>query len=118
MASNKTTAVAYINLQGGTRSMTLMDLTLDLFGLVQELGVCLRAKHIPGRLNRTADLLSHANQVVNTEWMLNHQVAVQLWKVCQSIDDRLDGDRADDSAIIVHQSVSRPPGSHGRRHVL
>ena len=61
--------------------MTLMDLTQDLFAQSLELGVMIRARHIPGRLNRTADLLSRADQVVNTEWTLNRQVAAQLWKV-------------------------------------
>ena len=81
VASDNTTAVAYINHQGGTRSMTLMDLTYQLFGVTLDLGMTIRARHIPGRLNRTANLLSRRHQVVNTEWTLNRQVASQLWSV-------------------------------------
>ena len=81
VASDNTTAVAYINHQGGTRSMTLMDLTYQLFGVTLDLGMTIWARHIPGRLNRTADLLSRRHQVVNTEWTLNRQVVSQLWSV-------------------------------------
>ncbi len=81
VATDNTTAVAYINHQGGTRSMFLMDLTYDLYDLTLSLGVTLRARHIPGRLNRTADLLSRSSQIVNTEWTLCSKVASQLWKV-------------------------------------
>ncbi|MDJ0933744.1 MAG: hypothetical protein QNJ43_26440 [Breoghania sp.] len=81
VASDNTTAVSYINRQGGTHSMILMDITQDLFALVLDLEMTIRARHIPGRLNRTADLLSRADQVVNTEWTLNRQVAAQLWTV-------------------------------------
>ena len=39
----------------------------------------IRARHIPGRLNRLADLLSSKGEVVNTEWTLCSQVASQIW---------------------------------------
>ncbi|MDJ0933724.1 hypothetical protein [Breoghania sp.] len=81
VASDNTTTVSYINRQGGTHSMTLMDLTQDLFALVLNGNMTIRARHIPGRLNRTADLLSRGDQIVNTEWTLNRQVTAQLWKV-------------------------------------
>ena len=58
-----------------------MDLTFDLFSLVLQWGMSIRARHIPGRLNRTADLLSRSDQIVNTEWTLSRPVAAQLWKV-------------------------------------
>ena len=81
VATDNSTAVAYINHQGGTRSMTLMNITYRLYDRVKELGVTLRARHIPGRLNRFADLLSRSDQVVNTEWTLCPRVAKMIWSV-------------------------------------
>ena len=42
VASDNTTTVAYVNHQGGTQSMTLMDLAFELFGVAQSLGVTLK----------------------------------------------------------------------------
>ncbi len=81
VASDNTSAVSYINRQGGTHSMSLMDITQDLFAFILDMEMTIRARHIPGRLNRTADLLSRTDQVVTTEWTLNRQVAAQLWTV-------------------------------------
>ncbi len=80
-ALDNTSTVAYINHQGGTHSMTLMDLTYNLYEVVRELGASIRARHIPGRLNRTADLLSRSHQIVNTEWTLHRAVAARLWEI-------------------------------------
>jgi hypothetical protein len=79
IATDNTTSVAYINKQGGTRSMALLDLTHELYRVVQDLGVTIRARHIPGRLNRTADLLSRSHQIVNTEWTMCPQVLSRVW---------------------------------------
>ena len=82
IASDNTTAVSYINKEGGMRSYDLMDLTFSLFRLIQRLSITIRARHIPGRLNRTADLYSRRDQVVNTEWMLHQdllQRVISLW---------------------------------------
>jgi len=81
IATDNSTVVAYINNQGGTRSMLLLDLTSDLFRLAEERQLTLRARHIPGRLNRFADLLSRPDQIVNTEWTLSMQAATQLWSI-------------------------------------
>ena len=55
---DNSTAVAYLNHQGGTKSRALHSLTGHVFGLCA--GVCstLVAKHIPGRRNVLADSLS------------------------------------------------------------
>lgn len=79
IATDNSSVVAYINNQGGTRSMQMLDLASELFRLVQQLQVTIRARHIPGRLNRVADLLSRAGQIVNTEWTLSAGVATLLW---------------------------------------
>ncbi len=81
IASDNTSTVAYFNHQGGTHSMTLMDLTYNLYEVVQLLGASIRARHIPGRLNRTADLLSRSHQIVNTEWTLHRAVTARIWEI-------------------------------------
>jgi hypothetical protein len=81
VASDNTTVVAYLNNQGGTRSMMMLDLTWELFEVALSRRLLLRARHIPGRLNRLADLLSRSGQVVNTEWTLSPAIAKTLWSV-------------------------------------
>ena len=41
-------------------------------------GIQIRAKHIPGNLNVLADSLSRKDEVIQTEWALNHQVFNQI----------------------------------------
>ena len=82
IATDNSTVVAYINHQGGTKSLTLLDLTYNLYELILKLEMSVRARHIPGRLNCLADLLSRRNQIVSTEWSLHPQVfkqVCQLW---------------------------------------
>ena len=81
VVSDNSTAVAYINHQGGTRSSTLLNITYGLFRLVMRYRMAVQARHIPGRLNRLADLLSRRDEVVNTEWTLCPRVAQMIWSV-------------------------------------
>ena len=61
--------------------MQMWDLTWELFSVAAERQIVLRARHIPGRLNRLADLLSRSDQLVNTEWTLAPRVAKSLWSI-------------------------------------
>jgi hypothetical protein len=82
IASDNSSTIAYINKFGGTRSQPMLELTLQLYLLAQSLSLTLRARHIPGRLNRLADSLSRRHQVVNTEWILMMPVCrlvLDLW---------------------------------------
>lgn len=81
VVTDNSTAVAYINNQGGTRSMMCLDVTFDIFHWVQTLGLSIRARHIPGRLNRLADLLSRQQAIVNTEWTLLPSLIARLWSL-------------------------------------
>ena len=63
IATDNSTVVSYINKQGGTRSLTLLRLTVDLF-LWLESQIIVRARHIPGCLNVIADHLSRPNQPI------------------------------------------------------
>ena len=72
VATDNTTAVSYINKQGGMRSGSLCALLWRLLSWCHPRGISLRARHIPGRLNVIADKLS--NQLIQTEWSLSQQV--------------------------------------------
>ena len=78
---DNSTAVAYLNHQGGTKSRALHRLTGHVFGLCA--GVCstLVAKHIPGRRNVLADSLSRGGLVASGEWTLNPSVFLAI---CQN----------------------------------
>ena len=65
VAMDNSTVVAYINKQEGTHSAEM---------IMTWCHITLKARHIPGCLNVTADLLSRSNQVQSTEWSLHHQV--------------------------------------------
>ena len=52
---DNTTAVAYINNQGGTVSEELVHLTRDLWMWCLKRNIHIHAQHLPGRLNTVAD---------------------------------------------------------------
>jgi hypothetical protein len=82
IATDNTTVVSYINRQGGTRSDSLYLLVENVLIWCQLHSIYIRARHIPGRLNVLADLLSRRHQVIPTEWKLHHgvfQVICRLW---------------------------------------
>ena len=52
---DNTTAIAYINNQGGTRSPSLTSLTLELWNWCLQQSILITAEHLPGVLNVQAD---------------------------------------------------------------
>ncbi len=70
--------VAYINRQGGLRSRRMWQLARHLLLWSQKHLRSLRAIHIPGVLNRTADKLSW-QPALPGEWRLNPQVVQLIW---------------------------------------
>jgi hypothetical protein len=81
VATDNTSVVAYINSQGGTRSLELCRKAQEVLLWAQAHGMTLRARHIPGRLNVLTDILSRSHQVLSTEWSLNHKVFRALCRV-------------------------------------
>ena len=81
VCTDNTTVLAYVNHQGGTRSISLMQETVSLFQMVQDLKIQIRARHIPGRLNVLADKLSREGQILHTEWSMHPAVLESLWQV-------------------------------------
>ncbi|KAI7792053.1 reverse transcriptase/ribonuclease H/putative methyltransferase, partial [Triplophysa rosa] len=79
--TDNTTVVAYICRQGGTRSLQLHQLAERLIVWADTRLLSLRATHVPGILNRGADLLSRGNPLYG-EWKLHPQVVSQIWQRC------------------------------------
>ena len=78
VATDNTTVVAYINKEGGMRSGSLCALLWRLLSWCNLREICLRASHIPGRLNVIADKLPRHRQVIQTEWSLHPDVFAQI----------------------------------------
>ncbi len=77
--TDNTATVAYINRQGGLRSRRMSQLARHLLLLWSRKHLrSLRAIHIPGLLNRTADELSRA--VLPGEWRLHPQTVQLIWR--------------------------------------
>ena len=81
VATDNSTVVSYINKQGGTRSPTLLRLTVDLFLWLEAQNIIVRARHIPGCLNVIADHLSRPNQPIPTEWSLHPEIVERIFRV-------------------------------------
>ena len=77
--SDNTTTVAYVNRQGGTHSQSLWFVAKRLFTWCQRHGVTLQARHLPGKANTIADLLSRL-QGAPTEWSLSPLVTPLIWR--------------------------------------
>ena len=82
VATDNSTVVSYINKQGGTRSSTLLRLTVDLLLWLESQSIIVRARHIPGCLNVIADHLSRPNQPIPTEWSLHPEIVSRIFRVC------------------------------------
>ncbi len=76
--TDNTATVAYINRQGGLRSRRMSQLARHLLLWSRKHLRSLRAIHIPGLLNRTADELSRAAHP--GEWRLHPQTVQLIWR--------------------------------------
>ena len=76
--SDNHTTVAYINRQGGVRSIAWLTAAENLWLWVSQIVLSLRALHIPGRENRGADLMSRGGPLPD-EWRLHPEVVKQVW---------------------------------------
>ena len=78
--SDNMTTVSYINKQGGTHSLLLCRLALDLWEWCDEHRIVISAVHLAGESNILADALSRGNYCP-TEWTLNRLTFESLWQV-------------------------------------
>ncbi|KAK7090315.1 hypothetical protein V1264_010130 [Littorina saxatilis] len=77
--TDNTTVAAYINRQGGSRSLTLSGKACQILIWCSQHRILLSAKYLPGSLNVLADSLSRSSSVIHTEWTLTHQALQRLW---------------------------------------
>ncbi|XP_028430855.1 uncharacterized protein LOC114553714 [Perca flavescens] len=76
--TDNVTAAAFINRQGGVRSARLLEIARSLLLWSHSHLLSLRAVHIPGILNRAADLMLRGGPSHN-EWKLNPTIVWKLW---------------------------------------
>ena len=76
--SDNTRVVSHIKRQGGTHSMSLCVLTIQLFELCMSLGIVLQVTFIPGKRNVMADQLSRTSHVQLAEWTLAPNVSRRI----------------------------------------
>ncbi|XP_065177381.1 uncharacterized protein LOC135808157 [Sycon ciliatum] len=75
---DNTTAVAYVNHQGGTHSYRLCQLALEIWQWAADRKIHLLAVHVPGVENVTADYLSRTIVDDSSDWMLKRSVFQSL----------------------------------------
>ena len=80
---DNTTAIAYINNKGGTRSPQLMTLALEMWDWCQTRDIFVIASHIPGRDNVSADKESREFKDMS-EWKLDPTVIQPFLLNCQT----------------------------------
>lgn len=71
---DNTTAVAYINKKGGTKSASLSSLAVEIATWCEQRRISLVALHVPGILNVVADMESRRSHVDNGDWKLDHSL--------------------------------------------
>ncbi|KOB79363.1 putative transposon Ty3-I Gag-Pol polyprotein, partial [Operophtera brumata] len=76
--SDNKTVVAYIQKEGGTKSLILHSLVKKIFLLTNQLKITLLARYIPGRFNETADSLSRGKGL--PEWSLTRPIVDQIFQ--------------------------------------
>ena len=81
IATDNSTVVSYINKQGGTRSPSLLRLTVELLLWLESQDIVARARHIPGCLNVIADHLSRPHQPIPTEFSLHPVIVKRIFRV-------------------------------------
>ena len=75
---DNTSAVAYLNHMGGTRSPTLSAQAQDLWQWCLARGITLSAEHLAGTSNEVADYQSRSLQSTSSEWRLDPTVFMEI----------------------------------------
>ena len=80
IATDNSTVVSYINKQGGTHSRAICDLASDLWFWASARDITLKARHIPGKYNVLADVLSRSKEALPLEWELHPSVLKAVFR--------------------------------------
>ncbi len=78
--TDNTSVVSYINRQGGIRSKALCEQATILLLWADSRLLSIRATHIPGLLNRGADMLSR-RRIPQGEWRLHPESVQMIWNL-------------------------------------
>ena len=81
--TDSSTVVSHINRGSGCHSIKQHLLIKDILTWCQDRGIHLTARHLPGRFNQLADILSRGSQIIATEWTIHHSVMtaiIQIWE--------------------------------------
>ncbi|XP_058810379.1 uncharacterized protein LOC131675418 [Phymastichus coffea] len=105
--SDNRTLVAYINKEGGTRSIELLDLTFHVLQLDDSMNVTLTAAYLPGRYNGIADRLSRKKPI--PEWHLLIETRNKIFKKWGTPEIDL---FASKRSMVVDRYVSLNPKDH------
>ncbi|KAG2171248.1 hypothetical protein INT43_004102 [Umbelopsis isabellina] len=97
--TDNTTAKAYINRQGGTRSLSLSQLTTKIWNSCLQRNLQVQAQHIPGIENTQADLASRRFYLKNL-WRLTPSTFAHLQERWGPDDVDLFADRNSDRCSI------------------
>ena len=82
---DNTTAIAYLNQLGGTRSLVLSNLVAELWSWALNRGMILSAEHLPGKWNTQEDQESRHYQD-SSDWHLDPSLflaLMKIWGPCQ-----------------------------------
>ena len=79
---DNSTAVSYIDKQGGLKSHKLYSTTFLIYSLAKKLNIDLQIRHVAGALNVIADRLSRQGKNVTIEWSLN---PITFKAICEAL---------------------------------
>lgn len=110
--TDNTSVSAYESKQGGIHSDSLSLAAEHLLLWCQERGIQLFARHLSGKLNVLADLLSRPDAILQTEWTLTHRVLKRVWAWCHR---SMIGLFATNSVVVFRFTfLPSPTARHGR----
>lgn len=115
--TDNTTVVAYVNKQGGLRSHQLHMLAHRLIIWASSHLLSLRATHVPGLLNRGADLLSRGSPRYK-DWKLHSGTVAQIWEEYGKAEVDLFASREDAQCHLYYSltDLSAPLGVDALAH--
>ena len=109
--SDNMTTVSCINKQGGTHSLLLCRLALDLWDWCDHHQITISAVHLAGESNILADALSRGNYCP-TEWTLHRPTFMSLWQVWdQPFVDMFAS--AQNAQLLVYYCLGSDPQASG-----
>ena len=81
ISTDNTTAVSYINNQGGTLSPNLFVEVWKILQWCLKHHIVIRIHHIPGKFNVLADRLSRIDKIIKTEWDVDQSIANSIFQM-------------------------------------